>query len=416
MPSGRESLLRQLDIAVIPSHQRTEREQAWIVWRQAQPSTDHLAQLGSVLRHGNPHLGNQLAVRGAEAVVRRDEPGIDRDGLVEIARGFAEITHSHLVLTPQVQVVCFGVHSLGRNNDPKLQICLELRGNRPGQIRFQRQHVAHWAVIRFRPQPAATRRVYKADGHPDPVSFLSYAAFEDVRYAKRSGNTRDISISAPEREGRRACNDAERRGSGKQVDDLLGDTVCEVLLIASRAQILEGKYRDRRSLVHGVGLWCHDPEYDRSDCGERDRNAHGHYPSRPMTGWRFVRQDLDSRQQSVTLAADQLQIAGIVRIVRERISQQLDPLTDRLRTYGAAAPDRNDEPIVGDHVGRGFHERQQQSISEAAQRNWLGVTQQQTPAGIQRQVTDAKTRGHRSASLLGSTPEVCALANRWRLR
>jgi hypothetical protein len=39
-----------------------------------------------------------------------------------------------------------------------------------------------------------------------------------------------------------------------------------------------------------------------------------------MAGWRFVRQDFDSRQQSIALAADQLHIAGIVRIVRERIS------------------------------------------------------------------------------------------------
>ena len=141
-----------------------------------------------------------------------------------------------------------------------------------------------------------------------------------MRYAERFGNAPDIRVLAPEGERRRARNDAKRRGLGKQVEDLLCDAVRQVLLIPRRAQVREGKYRDRSALAHCVGLCCHDPEYDRSGRGEGDRSTYRHDPSGPMAGWRFVRQDFDSRQQSVTLAADQLQIAGIVRIVRERIS------------------------------------------------------------------------------------------------
>jgi hypothetical protein len=225
------------------------------------------------------------------------------------------------VLTPQVQVVRFCIHSRGRNIGQILQIRPELRGNRPGDVRFQRQYVPRWSVVRFRPQPTAIRRVYEADGHPDPFSFSTHAAFENVRYCKRFGNAREIRILASERERRRARDDADRRGLGKQIDDLLCDAVRQVLLIPARAQIHEGKYRDRSALGHRVGPCCHHPEYDRSSRGEGDRSTCRHEPSASTAGWRFVWQDRDSRQQSVTLAADQLQIAGMVRIVRERISQ-----------------------------------------------------------------------------------------------
>src|SRR6185503_12804064 len=43
--SRSESLLCELDIAVIPCHVPTEREQAWIVRHHAQAAIDHLAQL-----------------------------------------------------------------------------------------------------------------------------------------------------------------------------------------------------------------------------------------------------------------------------------------------------------------------------------------------------------------------------------
>src|SRR5678815_378022 len=89
LTSDRESLLRELDIAVPPCQLRTERKQARIVRRQTQVTTDHLAQLGAVLCHWNPHVLNLLDIRNTEAVIRRDERGVARDRLFEVAHGCA---------------------------------------------------------------------------------------------------------------------------------------------------------------------------------------------------------------------------------------------------------------------------------------------------------------------------------------
>jgi hypothetical protein len=96
--------------------------------------------------------------------------------------------------------------------------------------------------------------------------------------------------------------------------------VYSLLETARACSIAAHVHRDRSALTHRASRCRHDPEHDRSGRGERDRCSYRHDSSGPMTGWRFVRQDFDSRQKLVTLAANQLQIAQIVRIVRERIS------------------------------------------------------------------------------------------------
>ena len=66
---GRESLLRELDIAVIPRQLPAECEQTRIVRRQTQAATNNLAQPFSVLCHGDPHVDDLQDVRHTETVV-----------------------------------------------------------------------------------------------------------------------------------------------------------------------------------------------------------------------------------------------------------------------------------------------------------------------------------------------------------
>src|SRR5688500_4231007 len=99
----RESLLRERDVALIPSQLSAQCEQTCVVWRQTQPATQNLTQLVAVLCDGDPNVDDLHDVRDAETVVRRNEFGVDRDDLLEVAHCLRVCSLTKHLLAAQIQ-------------------------------------------------------------------------------------------------------------------------------------------------------------------------------------------------------------------------------------------------------------------------------------------------------------------------
>src|SRR6266850_7161457 len=96
---------------------------------------------------------------------------------------------------------------------------------------------------------AAVGRGDELRGDADAIAGLAYAAFKDMRHAKRLSDPPDVGLPALERERRRACDHFQPGDPRQGVDDVLGKAVAEVLVLFVPAHILERQHGDRRLLV-----------------------------------------------------------------------------------------------------------------------------------------------------------------------
>ena len=98
------------------------------------------------------------------------------------------------------------------------------------------------------------------------MSRTTDAPFENRPDAERLGNPADVLFLAPEGKGGRARGDLEAGDVGQQVDDLLGQSVAEVLVIRVAAHVGEREHGDGWVLI---GCLHHGLFQSRSDVHHR---------------------------------------------------------------------------------------------------------------------------------------------------
>src|SRR5688572_4421256 len=79
----------------------------------------------------------------------------------------------------------------------------------------------------------------------DPPTGPPHAAFEDRADVERLPDSADVLVLVSECERRGTRNDAQAWHAGQRVEDLLGETVAEVLVFLVRAEVGERQDRDR---------------------------------------------------------------------------------------------------------------------------------------------------------------------------
>src|SRR5690606_309698 len=100
------------------------------------------------------------------------------------------------------------------------------------------------------------------------------------------------------------------------------------------------------------------------------------------------RQRYDGWYQAIPPAAQHFEVTRLLRIVAERIAQQLAALDDGLGTHDAPVPDRGGERIVAHYVRCGLDQRQQEPVAQRAEVDGSPAARELLAAGIQHQVLD----------------------------
>ena len=124
------------------------------------------------------------------------------------------------------------------------QLRLERRHHRVGDLILDREDVLVVAVVGLRPEVIAVVGSDQLRGDADALARAAHAPLEQVRHPQLLGDGRDVVAAALEVEGRGARRHPQVRHLREQVEQLLGETVGEVLLVPVLAHVGEGQHRD----------------------------------------------------------------------------------------------------------------------------------------------------------------------------
>src|SRR5262249_43515063 len=119
------------------------------------------------------------------------------------------------------------------------------------------EHVREAALVRPRPDVVAVGRAHQLRRDADLASSLAYAALEDIGHAKRRANFCYVLRLALEGEGRRPRRDAQAGNVREGVQDLLRESIREVLVCGVVAHVDEGKDGDGRPRCAAWGRGDH---------------------------------------------------------------------------------------------------------------------------------------------------------------
>ena len=194
--------------------------------------------------------------------------------------------------TPQKCLVSLGVDGLSR---PPRAVTEEVRTKRRDHGRcdlvLDLEYVCDVPIVRLGPRLKPGCRPHQLHRHADRVAGATYAPREYVRNVQRLGNFRQRDLAVLEIKRRRPARDLQLGLFGKQLEQLLGDTVAEVRLIVTRAQIREWQHRHRpvrgRLVAGGHAKRHADAPGDDGGSDQQQRSDRG--DQRPALPRRVVR-------------------------------------------------------------------------------------------------------------------------------
>ena len=108
-----------------------------------------------------------------------------------------------------------------------------------------REYVLEPAVEALRPEVESVARRNELHGDPGAVRGAAHAAFQHRGHAERAADLTNIRGAFLELEGRGPRDDLQPAHAAERIDDLLGDPVAEITLVARRAHVRERQDRDR---------------------------------------------------------------------------------------------------------------------------------------------------------------------------
>jgi hypothetical protein len=120
-----------------------------------------------------------------------------------------------------------------------------------GDLVLDGEDIFELAVVALRPALIAVLDVDQLHVDPEAIAGLAHAALENRGDTQAPSHGADVHSRPTELERRAAGGDAEPIDVGQRVDQLLGEAVTEIVLVAGRAQV--GKRQDRDRLCR-LGL------------------------------------------------------------------------------------------------------------------------------------------------------------------
>ncbi len=107
------------------------------------------------------------------------------------------------------------------------------------------EDIGKFPIVTLGPDVAAARSVNQLGGDPNPISGLANAAFESEPDAELAAYLRDVERLVLVDECRIARDDEQAGDLAEIGDDVLGDSITEILLISIAAHVVEGEHDDR---------------------------------------------------------------------------------------------------------------------------------------------------------------------------
>ena len=133
-------------------------------------------------------------------------------------------------------------------------VALELGGDGERNLVLDGEDVVDLALEGFGPDVVAVFGIDKLRGDANPVAGLTHAALKHGVYVERPADLRDVLVLAFELKGRGSGRDLETLGLGQHIQNLLGDAIGEILLIALGAEVGKREDRDGELLAAGLAL------------------------------------------------------------------------------------------------------------------------------------------------------------------
>src|SRR6516164_9878664 len=140
---------------------------------------------------------------------------------------------------------------------------LDRGGNALGDLVLEGKDIGQFAIVAIRPQVVTSRRLDQLCGDAETIGGPPHAAFEHVAHAELATDFAYVHSRTLVSKGG-AARDHKKCMVVRQVgDDVLGDTLREILLFGLAAHIGKGQHRDRRLLLwwscrSGRGDRCRD--------------------------------------------------------------------------------------------------------------------------------------------------------------
>jgi len=126
------------------------------------------------------------------------------------------------------------------------QRATQLLHDRLSDVVLHREDVVQRAVVGLRPQRRALGDVDELHRDPHAVAGLAHAAVEHGRHVQLARDLRDVVAAVLELERRCARRHAQPRHLRQHVQQLVGQTLGEVLVVGAGAAIRERQHRDGR--------------------------------------------------------------------------------------------------------------------------------------------------------------------------
>ena len=123
---------------------------------------------------------------------------------------------------------------------------LESRGDGLRDLILHREDVRHLAVVALRPEMKTIGDLDELRRDSDAVARLANTPLENMLDVEPPADLSEFDVLSPEEEGGRAAGDLHAGYVGQHIDDLLGQTVAEILVLLVRAHVGERQYGDGR--------------------------------------------------------------------------------------------------------------------------------------------------------------------------
>ncbi len=224
-----------------------------------------------------PRVWERLARVGEHVRQHQVVEGVHREGVrvVGLERERALETHEgplgslgrelgEVMTTLEQRLEGRDVRSLPPGRLARAQAEVELLHDRGGDLVLDLEHVDELAVEALAPDVRIVGDVDELRRDPQPLARLADAALEHGAYPQRLAHPAQV-LLATEAERRGTRDHPQIREPGQRVDDLFGQPVAEVVVLAVGAHVDERQHRDRSGArVPSTGsLGGADPRFQR---------------------------------------------------------------------------------------------------------------------------------------------------------
>ena len=184
---------------------------------------------------------------------------------------------------------------------------------------LNRKYVIEGAIEALGPSVVSRSHVDQLDADPEPVVGLANAPFEEGSDTESLADGANVAAGLPELKRCRARDHAQTIYVCERVDQLLGETLAEIVLVAAGAHVGKRQHRDSGRIVRA-----------RRDIGFTVGCLRG-----------------DPGNELVAAPMARLDEAGLFRIVGQRAPQFLDARRERVVADSRIAPDRREQVLFG---------------------------------------------------------------------